>query len=158
MSSSLTWVSALLSELSTTEVIALAVLAFVALNLLVTLLVERKKSAAPAPVRAPPKAPIVQRAYSAAELAQHNGREGDKSIWLCIRGKIYDVSHKASFYGPDGPYGCFAGRDVTRAMALASTDEKEIANASIADLDDLSTLNEWIAMFESKYDVVGWLE
>jgi membrane-associated progesterone receptor component len=144
-----------LSELSTVEMIALCVLAVVALHLTVTIVLERNK---PAPKPPAPKAVIVPRAYSVSELAEHNGKGSDKSVWLSIKGKIYDVSSKPHFYGPGGPYGCFAGRDVTRAMALASTDEKEIANPSIADIDDLTTLREWIAMFEAKYDVVGWLE
>jgi membrane-associated progesterone receptor component len=144
-----------LSELSTMEMIALVVLLVLAVHLSVTILLERNK---PLPKPPTPKPVIVPRGYSADELAQHNGKGGDKSIWLSIKGKIYDVSSKPGFYGPDGPYGCFAGRDVTRAMALASTDEKEIANPSIADIDDLTTLREWIAMFEAKYDVVGWLE
>lgn len=41
-----------------------------------------------------------------------------------------------------------------------STDEKDISNTSLDDLDDdqLNTLNEWIKKFESKYPVVGYLK
>jgi membrane-associated progesterone receptor component len=156
MSSFLASISAQLAELSTVELIALSVLAVIALHLIVTILVDgRQKPAAPV---APPKPKVVPRAYSVAELAERNGTGADKAIWLAIKGKIYDVSAKPHFYGPGASYGVFAGRDVTRAMALASTDQKDIDNNSIADVDDLTTLREWIAMFEAKYDVVGWLE
>jgi membrane-associated progesterone receptor component len=148
-------ISSQLAELSTVELIALSVLAIIALHLTVTILVDWRKK--PTPVAAPKPKPQL-RAYSVGELAQRNGLGADKAIWLAIKGKIYDVSSKPHFYGPGASYGVFAGRDVTRAMALASTDQKDIDNNSIADVDDLTTLREWIAMFEAKYDVVGWLD
>jgi hypothetical protein len=49
------------------------------------------------------------------------------------------------------------GRDATRGLALTSLDVKDVDNSSIAELTDLSTLNEWIASYESKYDVIGWV-
>jgi membrane-associated progesterone receptor component len=148
--------SAQLSELSTIEIVALSVLFFIALHLAVTIALDCRSKKKVAPV--PPKPKPVPRAYSVAELAQRNGTGEDKAIWLAIKGKIYDVSSKPHFYGPGAGYGMFAGRDVTRAMALASTDLKDVENNSIADVDDLTTLREWIAMFEAKYDVVGWLD
>lgn len=47
-----------------------------------------------------------------------------------------------------------------RALALMSTDEKDVINTSLDDLgeDELKTLNEWITKFESKYPVVGYLK
>ena len=59
---------------------------------------------------------------------------------------------------PHSPYGKFAGRDATRAFALTSLDDEHLENTSIDDIDDLSTLNEWIVSFEQKYDVVGWID
>ena len=58
---------------------------------------------------------------------------------------------------PGAPYGKFAGRDATRAFALTSLDDECVENSSIDDIADLSTLNDWIASFESKYDNIGWL-
>jgi membrane-associated progesterone receptor component len=90
---------------------------------------------------------------------------------VAVKGKIYDVSAKSSFYGPGAGYHVFAGlharcgdstcispgRDATRGLALTSLDVKDVDNSSIAELTDLSTLNEWIASYESKYDVIGWV-
>jgi len=108
----------------------------------------------------PPKKRYVKpvpRPYTWEQVSEHKGISGDKSIWIAIKGKIYDVSSKPTFYGPGAGYHIFAGRDATRGLALTSLDVKDVDNPSIADLTDLSTLNEWIASYESKYDVIGWV-
>ncbi|XP_042300566.1 membrane-associated progesterone receptor component 1-like, partial [Sceloporus undulatus] len=35
-------------------------------------------------------------------------------ILMAFNGKVFDVSRGRKFYGPDGPYGIFAGRDASR--------------------------------------------
>jgi membrane-associated progesterone receptor component len=44
-------------------------------------------------------------------------------IYIAIKGKVYDVTKGAQFYGVDGPYHVFAGRDASRALARLSFDE-----------------------------------
>lgn len=40
--------------------------------------------------------------------------------------QIFDVSSKANFYGKDGVYSIFAGRDATKAFAKNSLDEADL--------------------------------
>ena len=82
-------------------------------------------------------------------------------IQLCltsVKGKIYDVSSRGEFYGPGGPYHCFAGRDASRALALGSLEEKDVLNSSLDGLNatELEALEEWIQSYDMKYDVVGF--
>jgi len=104
-----------------------------------------------------PKPKPEPRDFTREELRQFDGSTPGQPIYIGIKGKVYDVSPRADFYGPSGPYGCFAGRDASRALAMGSLEEKDIANHSLEGLDasELEALEEWIQSYEMKYDVVG---
>lgn len=92
------------------------------------------------------------------ELENFNGRDANKPLLVAIRGMIYNVSSAGNFYGPEGPYAPFAGRDASRALALMSVEEAELSSS----LDGLTekqvaTLDQWEAKFRKKYPVVGKL-
>ncbi|CAD2213295.1 Cytochrome b5-like Heme/Steroid binding domain containing protein, putative [Angomonas deanei] len=89
------------------------------------------------------------------ELAKHDG-VSSCTIYISIKGKIYDCSSATDFYAPGEPYGVFAGKDVTRCLAKMMFNDEE-ANADWANLSEehLTTLAEWIEKFKSKYPVVG---
>jgi len=104
----------------------------------------------------PPKPPPEPRDFTIDELKEFNGTNG-KPIYIGCKGKVYDVSNKASFYGPGGAYSAFAGRDASRALALHSTDEADASNPSLDGLQqsEMMALDEWESWFESRYDIVG---
>lgn len=45
--------------------------------------------------------PIVLRDFTREELSKFNGENGAK-IYLAIKGKVFDVTRSAHFYGPKG--------------------------------------------------------
>ncbi|KAF1844334.1 uncharacterized protein K460DRAFT_397448 [Cucurbitaria berberidis CBS 394.84] len=51
-----------------------------------------------------------------AELAQYDGTDPSKPIYLALNGTIYDVSSSPTTYGPGGSYHFFAGHDAARAF------------------------------------------
>lgn len=108
------------------------------------------------------------RPFTRTELAVFNGEqpipEGriHAPIYVAIKGKIYDVSYGGQeFYGKDGPYALFAGRDVSRALAKMSFSPEDLNNSDLSDLDEKQqkTLNDWSEKFENvkKYPIVGHL-
>ena len=99
-----------------------------------------------------------ERDYSLQELAAYDGSDPSKPLLLAIRGQVYDVTRGQDFYGPGGPYGMFAGKDCTRALAKVSFDA-ELFTGDIDGLepDELDKLEGWIEMFEGKYRRVGRL-
>ncbi len=110
---------------------------------------------------AEPRAPLPEaeeRDYSLPELANYDGSDPSMPILIGIRGQVYDVTRGRDFYGPGGPYGMFAGKDCTRALAKVSFDA-ELFTGDIEGLDseELDKLEEWIEMFEGKYRRVGRL-
>lgn len=85
-------------------------------------------------------------------------------ILLSINRRVFDVTSGARFYGPDGPYGNFAGRDASRGMALQSFDEDVLTplDQPLDTLEDLKPAErkqmlEWEQHFLGKYPVVGRL-
>jgi membrane-associated progesterone receptor component len=97
-----------------------------------------------------------ERDYSLPELSEYDGSDPTKPLLIAIRGQVYDVTRGRDFYGPGGPYGMFAGKDCTRALAKMSFDE-HLFTGDTAGLqpDELDKLEEWIEMFEGKYRRIG---
>lgn len=104
--------------------------------------------------------PLPIRDYTLEQLREFNG-VGDKPILIALKGVVYDVTSSADFYGPEGSYHCFAGRDASRAMAKFTFDEKELSNSDLSDLTsyEKNTLEEWIEKYEyyKSYPKVGKL-
>jgi membrane-associated progesterone receptor component len=101
---------------------------------------------------------VPARAFSADEVARHDGSDPSLPLMLTIGGTVYDITPGRNFYGPDGVYP-FAGREVARAFALLSTELRECRD----DLEGLSyleleNLREWTAKFDYKYRVLGYVE
>ena len=71
-------------------------------------------------------------------------------------GRVNDASTGKSFYGPDGPYAMFTGKDTSRALAKMSKNEDDIP-PSFDDLSDkaIDVLNDWENKFQAKYLVVA---
>jgi membrane-associated progesterone receptor component len=106
----------------------------------------------------PPLPEAEERDYTLAELAGCDGGDPTKPLLIAIRGFVYDVGRGRDFYGPGGPYGMFAGRDCTRALAKMAF-EPELFTGEIEGLgqEELDKLEEWIEIFEGKYRRVGRL-
>lgn len=95
------------------------------------------------------------RTFTATELAKFTGENGTP-VYVSVKGKVYDCTSGAGFYGPGKSYAVFAGKEVSRCLGKMLISDEE-ANAGWDDLtaEQMQTLNEWDAKFESKYPVVG---
>ncbi|KIM31461.1 hypothetical protein M408DRAFT_327663, partial [Serendipita vermifera MAFF 305830] len=59
--------------------------------------------------------------YTPKTLEPFSGKDGGR-ILLAIDRNVFDVTNGRNFYGPEGMYGNFAGRDASRGMAKQSFD------------------------------------
>ncbi|KAK3147392.1 hypothetical protein QOZ80_3BG0281810 [Eleusine coracana subsp. coracana] len=92
------------------------------------------------------------------QLRAYDGKDPAKQILIAIRGQVYDVSRGRLFYGPQGPYSLFAGRDATRALALMSFDPNDLTgDLEGLSPDDLEVLQDWEDKFKERYLRVGRL-
>mmetsp|Transcript_14854 Transcript_14854/g.24181 ORF Transcript_14854/g.24181 Transcript_14854/m.24181 type:complete len:225 (+) Transcript_14854:193-867(+) len=102
---------------------------------------------------------ILPRVISKAELAQATGEQGQE-LYICARGLVFDVQTGESFYGLDGGYHVFAGKNAQRALALMSLEAKDVENTNLDDLSekDIQVLDDWIQKYYDKYPMIGMLE
>jgi membrane-associated progesterone receptor component len=114
------------------------------------------------------------RIISMEELAKYDGMNQENPtgdhlgyatypIYVGAMDKVYDMSFGGvPMYGKDGPYNKFAGKDVSRALALMSFDPKDVENTDISDLEEkkVKILKDWMKTFEEKkgYPIVGKLD
>lgn len=116
------------------------------------------KVGGPAAEDPPPQTSKVSGEFTVEELAAYDGKDPSKPILIGVKGRIFDMTQGADFYGPGGPYAKFAGKDATAALAKMKVDEG-LCNLKdpMADLtaSERDTLDEWETKFEGKYPLVG---
>jgi membrane-associated progesterone receptor component len=111
-----------------------------------------------------PAPPTVFRDFTPPQLQPYNGTN-NQPIYFAVRGRVFDVSSGRNFYGPNGPYANFAGRDASRGLACGSFDPSMLTEDlqgpldTLEDLtpDQLEALRGWEERFLEKYLVVGKL-
>ena len=106
---------------------------------------------------------VLFQTYTPKTLAKYNGID-DQRIMLAINGIVFDVTAGRNFYGPNGMYGNFAGRDASRGMAKQSFDMEMLTPLDqpldkLEDLrpDEIENMRGWIEHFSNKYIVCGRL-
>ncbi|KAL0579774.1 Dihydrodipicolinate synthase [Marasmius crinis-equi] len=106
---------------------------------------------------------VLFKTYTPKMLQPFNGTDNPR-ILLAISGTVFDVSSGRNFYGPNGMYGNFAGRDASRGMAKQSFDTEMLTPVDqpldkLTDLtpDEIDNMKGWIDHFSNKYLVCGKL-
>lgn len=92
----------------------------------------------------PSLAPLAPPTFTPAELSQYDGSDSSKPLYLAILGDVFDVSSGKQYYGVDGGYHAFAGRDGSRAFITGCFDSAG-ATADVRGLSEqqMDALRRW---------------
>ena len=111
--------------------------------------------------------PDPPRNFTVKQLKNFNGEEDErtgelKPVYLSVNGTVFDVSDGRNFYGPDGPYASFAGRECGVALAKMSFDAEhldDLAGCESLNFGEKQELENWIEKFTyfRSYPVKGRL-
>ncbi|KAI0222618.1 Neudesin [Lamellibrachia satsuma] len=97
--------------------------------------------------------------FTDQEIANYNGLQEDKPIYMAVKGVVFDVTEGKSFYGKNSPYNALAGKDATFAVAKMSLQpedlKSDISSLSDEDLKELDSTYEQV--YKAKYPVVGYM-
>uniref|UniRef100_A0A6B2LRN0 Cytochrome b5 heme-binding domain-containing protein n=1 Tax=Arcella intermedia TaxID=1963864 RepID=A0A6B2LRN0_9EUKA len=92
------------------------------------------------------------RTFTKQDLSQHTH---PPTIYLAIKGKVFDVSQAHALYGPGGTYHLFAGTDATRRLAKLHLAKDFPDDGAELTPKEQKILGEWYEMFIKKYPILG---
>ncbi|KAH0549283.1 membrane-associated progesterone receptor component 1-like [Cotesia glomerata] len=119
----------------------------------------RSKTQEDLPVQEHKELPKIRKDFTVEELKKYDGRGTDGRILVAVNGSVYDVTRGSRFYGPDGPYAAFGGRDASRGLATFSVVPGKDEYDDLSDLNttEMNSILEWEEQFKERYDYVGKL-
>ena len=98
---------------------------------------------------------------TSSALRKFNGKSGgsNNKIYMSIMGMIYDCTENGEqHFGSGGSYQKFAGRDITYALGKMSLKPHhiDVFDYQLSD-DQKNTISEWVAYYEARYKIVGFV-
>ncbi|KAL8572000.1 hypothetical protein ACOMHN_057683 [Nucella lapillus] len=98
--------------------------------------------------------------FTAKEIAEYDGSDQEKPIYMAVRGVVFDVSSGRRFYGKGSDYNALVGKDASRGVAQMSLDPQDLTHDLTGlDSDTLKSLDEiYEGTYLEKYPVVGYMD
>ncbi|KAG0050542.1 hypothetical protein BGZ83_004665 [Gryganskiella cystojenkinii] len=101
--------------------------------------------------------PRKQLIFTQKELAQYDGTDPTKNIYLAVKGEVFDVTAGRSYYARGGGYGFFSGRDASRAYSTGCFQTHLTHDLRGLTPDQLEAVDGWASFYRNhpKYFKVG---
>ncbi|XP_065092540.1 neuferricin homolog [Ochlerotatus camptorhynchus] len=98
-----------------------------------------------------------ERLFTDQELAEYDGREGSKGLYLVILGYVYDVQKGVKHYGPGEAYNMFVGHDASRSFISGDFEEYDPEMSDVSSLTDseLKSIVKWKSFYDENYVYKG---
>ncbi|KAH0828030.1 cytochrome b5 [Lanmaoa asiatica] len=96
--------------------------------------------------------------FTLSALAQYDGSDDTKPIYVSIKGDVFDVTRKRDVYGKGGSYNIFAGKDGSRGLGKSSLKlEDAVPDYSALPENERKVLDDWHSFFSKRYNIVGYV-
>ncbi|CAG8769901.1 37012_t:CDS:2, partial [Gigaspora margarita] len=92
--------------------------------------------------------------FTSAQLAEYDGTDLNRPIYVAVKGTVFDVTGKRPLYGVGGSYHVFAGKDASKGLATGSMTDVT-GDYSSLDESQLKTLDDWYNYYKLRYNIVG---
>ncbi|KAK7203553.1 cytochrome b5-like heme/steroid binding domain-containing protein [Myxozyma melibiosi] len=93
--------------------------------------------------------------FTPSELRKYDGVQ-NPSIYVAVKGTVFDVTPKKEVYGPGGSYSIFAGKDGSHGLAKSSLKpEHAIPTTEGLEPNELGVLDDWFSYFSQRYNIMG---
>ncbi|GJJ78147.1 membrane-associated progesterone receptor component [Entomortierella parvispora] len=101
--------------------------------------------------------PRKQLVFTQQELAQYDGTDPTKNIYLAVKGEVFDVTAGRPYYAKGGGYGFFSGRDASRAYSTGCFQTHLTHDLRGLTKDQLGAVDGWANFYRNhpKYFKVG---
>ncbi|EIM88392.1 cytochrome b5 [Stereum hirsutum FP-91666 SS1] len=101
--------------------------------------------------------PSNERLFSERTLAQFDGSDPEKPLYLAIDGDVFDVSDNRRVYGPGGSYHIMAGKDAARAFGTGCFQTHQTHDLRGLTESELRGVNHWKSFFKDhkSYHKIG---
>lgn len=100
---------------------------------------------------------VGEQLFTEQELAEYDGREGSKGLYLVILGYVYDVQKGVKHYGPGEAYNMFVGHDASRSFISGDFEEYDPEMSDVSSLTDseLKSIVKWKSFYDENYVYKG---
>lgn len=98
--------------------------------------------------------------FTADSIAEYDGSDPNKPIYMAVKGVVFDVTSGKRFYGKESEYNVLVGKDASRGVAKMSLEAEDLTH-DISGLPDsvLEALdNVYEQTYLAKYPVVGYMD
>ncbi|KAE8222296.1 hypothetical protein CF319_g4480 [Tilletia indica] len=96
--------------------------------------------------------------FTPSELSKFNGTDPSQPVYVAVKGTIFDVSERREMYEPGKGYSIFAGKDGSRGLGMSSLKPDDaVADYSTLDDKQMKVLDDWLAYYTKRYNIVGKL-
>ncbi|KAI8356684.1 cytochrome b5-like heme/steroid binding domain-containing protein [Blakeslea trispora] len=95
--------------------------------------------------------PRKERIFTEAELAQYDGTDPTKPIYLAIDGDVFDVTQGGGWYGKGGSYHHFSGKDAARAYVTGCFKEHLTHDLRGLSKDQLKGVAHWKKFYQQHH-------
>merc|ERR1711971_701773 len=102
--------------------------------------------------------PGEDRIFTEEEVSKFNAADESLPIYLVIVGEVFDVTRGKVYYGKEGGYHAFAGKDGSRAFITGEfNDDGSIPSIEGLKLSQISGIEGWREFYHNDYTYLGKL-